>query len=488
MRGLAGYLGFVAAFVAPGLALLYALGLVRRVREVPAALGPAFLAGVAVVMSLLMLALTAGVAVRMPAFAAAAGGLTAALAVSGFVLARRSETGDGEPAPVCAAAPTALEKWLTRAVIGLLAAFFVIGYTAYRKSSTVGDDWAIWSYKGLALFEFGGKLDNGTFTGTVPGPAHLDYPLLLPLFQSLFFRSVGAAQLQQFHSVLWLLFAAFIWTIAWLARARGLPLLALLIPTAALAFTSKSHTLVADGYADVPVAAFAGAGVLAVGLWLQNGGRRYAILGAVLLVAAANTKNEGLMAAAAVLAVAGAVVLIERGREWRTWLMTAAVVAAGVAPWTLWRSSNHIRSQDVAPLGDALGPSHTLDRLDRVPKSFTALLDSLSDGAHWGYIPACLLVLAIACLVWGTARRQAAFYLAVPTVMLLGLVFVYWTGLPPIDYWLENSANRTVAGVVYVCGVGLVHLTALVVGRLGAPGPERAPATGLSGRPGEIPP
>jgi hypothetical protein len=199
---------------------------------------------------------------------------------------------------------------------------------------------------------------------------------------------------------------------------------------------------------------------------MQQGAAGYAILGGTLLAAGANTKNEGVVAAAAVLVAAGgAVVFGDRGR-WRPWLAAAVLAAAGTAPTFLWRSSQHLRGSDVAPLGDVLHWNYLVDRLDRVPKSFSALFDQMADPGRWIYIVPCLLALVIVCLIRGVARREAAFYLAVPTLMVLGLVFVYWTGNPEIGYWLTYSADRTITGVVFVCGVGLVHLSALVLGEV----------------------
>ena len=468
MRELAGTIGFHLAFVAPGLALLYALGFVRRWREIPAAIGPAYLAGVAGVMSLLLAALSAGASVRLPALVAVGGAATLALAAIGLVRARRSAADTAAPP---ADRATSLERWVARAAIALLAAFFVIGSSAFASAPTVGDDWTIWSYKGLALFHFG-SLDQALFTAPDIGPAHPYYPPLQPLFQSLFFRSVGDTQFQEFHSVLWFLFAAFVWTAVWLARREGLPLLLVLVPAAALAFTSKSHEIVEIGYVDVTVSAFAGAGALCAGLWVRSGGWRHALLGAVFLMGAANAKNEGVAAAAAVLVVTGAIVLLQRRDVWRQWAAMAGIVVAGALPWMLWRSSKGIKSENQAELGEAVG--NLGPQIERVPESFTGIFDQLSDGGRWSSIVPCLLVVAVICLIRDTARREAAFYLGVAVLMTFTLVLVYWTGTLPLEYWLGSSVDRTVAGIVYVSAVGLIHLTALLLSDAGLPGRSRA--------------
>lgn len=469
MRQEVGFVAFHLLFIAPGLALLYALGFVTRLREVPAALGPAYLAGVAGTMSILLALLTLGAAVRLPLSVAVAGLLTVGLAAAGFLFARRRPAPD-EPEPE--AARIGLEVWIARLVIGVVAAFFVIGFSSFLDLPSVGDDWRIWSYKALALYELGGTLDEKLYTTSTLGPAHPYYPMLQPLLQSVFFRATGEVQLQEFHAVLWLLYGSFIWTVVWLARTRRLPLFLIALPVAALAFGTKNHESVTNGYADMTVSAFAGAGALAIGMWVRDGAARYAVLGGVLMAGAANTKNEGVMAAVAVLGVAAVFVLAQRWRGWQTWLAAAAITGLGSIPWMLWRSSKGIESENQASLGEGL--KRLPDELHRVPKAFTGVFDNMTDSGAWTYLVPCMLVLSVVCLVRGVGRREAAFYLGTAVLMTLVLVYTYTVGTLPIDYWLESSVNRTVSPIVCVCAVGLVHLVALVLRDL-AGRPERVP-------------
>jgi len=244
------------------------------------------------------------------------------------------------------------------------------------------------------------------------------------------------------------------------------------VPAAALAFGTKSHESATNGYADMTVSTFVGAGALAMGLWVRDGAARYAVLGGVLLAGGANTKNEGLLGAAAVLGVAFAFVLAQRWRGWRTWLVAAAITGIGSVPWMLWRSSKDIPSENQTPLGESFG--RLFDELPRVPKSFTGIFDNFADSGAWSYLVPCFLVLAVVCLIRGVARREAAFYLGAAVAMTLGLVYIYTTGTLPIDYWLHSSVNRTVSSIVYVCAVGVMHLVALLLSDL-ARRPDRGP-------------
>jgi hypothetical protein len=85
-------------------------------------------------------------------------------------------------------------------------------------------------------------------------------------------------------------------------------------------------------------------------------------------------------------------------------------------------------------------------------------------------------VAAVVCIVAGVARRAAAYYLGAATLMFWGLVWVYWTGTLEIGSWIAVSAERTIAGTVFVAGVGVAHLTARLVDQ---PEPDAAPGDAL---------
>jgi hypothetical protein len=466
-RSALGFAGIHLLFAAAGMALLYALGFVSRLRHLLTALGPAYLAGLAGVMPVLILLMVLGVPIRAVEATVTATALTVALAATGFALSRRRPA----PAPADDEPPAdTAERWLARAGVAALGLYFAIGASAFAKLPAVGDDWAFWSYKGLVLYDYGGRLDQEVLTGAFPGPAHLDYPMLQPLFESILFRGMGGIHLQEWHIALWILFASFVWTVGFLFRSRGVGMPVLLGPLAALGLSPLAATWVAIGYGDVSVACFAAAGVLCVGLWLDGGQARYALLGGVLLAGAANTKNEGLTAAAAVLLAAAVVLFRTRrdgagGHRWRAWAAAAGIAAAGALPWILWRSSHGLRNDDVPALGNSLDVDFLTGRLDRLSQAVGKLAAQLANQGAWIWIVPCFLVVAIVCLATGSARRQAAFYLGTAVLMMLSLYWVYWTGRLEARYWLEFSGDRVVTGVVFVSAVGLIHLLALVLSR-----------------------
>jgi len=441
-------------FVAVGLTVLYALGLVSRPRQLIAAIGPAYLAGVGVVALPLVLLIVLGGPGRLPQLGAIAAILAVAFAAAGaWAVRRRSAPALAEPSD-----PTPATTWATRAGVAALSLYFAFGASAFAKLPTGNDDWGFWSYKAIALYDYGGKLGTDLLTGGIPGPAHIDYPVLQSLLESLFFRAMGGIYLQEWHIALWIVFAAFVWTAVFLLRSRGVDTLVALAPIGALALTRTASSNVAAGEADVTVACFTAAGALSVGLWLDASERRYALLGGVFLGAAAATKNEGAAAAVAVLLAAAGVLTAARLPRWRVWAIAAAIAAIGAVPWTAWRSAHGVRNVDTGPVSNAVDVGRLTGRLDRLVAAVGKLFAALADQGSWSWIVPCFLVLAGVCVYTGRARREAAFYVACCGLMMLGLCWVYLVGNRPIHLWLRNSAPRVVTGVVFVAAMGAAHL------------------------------
>jgi hypothetical protein len=459
MRAALGFAGVHVLFALPGMALLFALGFVSRPRHLPAAIGPAYLCGLAAVMPVLILMLVVGLPARLPHVVAMAAAVTAALVAVGIARRRREARGPEDPPPEPG---SSVERWLTRVGIAVLVLFFAVSARAFANLPTVNDGWTMWSYKGLALFHFG-ELQVDTFGRMDAGPWHPEYPLLQPLLESIFFRAMGGPHLQEMHLVLWLVFGAFVWTVAYLLRARGIGLLLSLAPVGALALTAGSHKAIALGYADTTVACFSAAGVLAIGLWVDSGRTRFALLGGVLLAGAANVKTEGLVVAAIVLAAAAAALALARLPRWRVLAVSGGIAGLGAAPWLAWCAAHGLENRDTEGIDAALDWSFLADRLDRLSRANGEILEQLANQGLWTWIAPAFLALAAVCLVTGAARRQASFYLATATLVTFALLWAYWTGRIEIGHYLLHSSERVVGAVVFVCAGGLAHLAGILL-------------------------
>jgi hypothetical protein len=460
MREELGFAAIHGLFAVPGLALLHALGFVRRPIHVLTALGPAYICGLAAVLPVLILMLVLGIpAATLPAAVATALVIATAVLVAGFV-ARRRGVAATHPEPARPA--SRLEAWIGRAGVLALGLYFAFGTSAFKRLGTLGDDWQMWSYKAVAFFHYG-RLQHEVFGVSQPGPAHPDYPVLKPLLDSLLYRAIGGEHLDHMHMFLWLLFGALVWTLGYFVRARGFALALILPVVAALALSPAAHDITRIGYVDITVAGFGAAGALCIGLWLEEGGMRFAIVGSLLLAAAANTKNEGLIAAFVVLLAAAFVIWRFGERPWRAWLTAAGIVLAGTLPWLIFKSTHHLSNSDVYPLTHSLNPGFLLDRTGRLTFSMAKTMLQLSDQTRWVWVTPLFFILAGACVVTGTVRRVATYYLMVALLTLASLWWVYWTGRLEIQNWVFYSVDRVVAGVVLLAGAGLLHLTGLLV-------------------------
>ena len=451
---------------------LAGLGILVAIRAVPlrassmvAAFGLAYLTGAAAVPLVLTILLTIGVPFTLEMFAAVA------VICIGLGVALAWARGDRPPP-----APDAwwrrpwrswpADVWIVALFLVAFGIFAVVGMLdAFRVPLLGWDAWGFWARKAQML-TWHDSLFAEFFTGLNYRFVHQDYPLQLPVFEALHFRAAGNVDTQAVGRHLWLLLVAFVWAAAYLLRDRVRPAAwAPLLLLAALAPGVWQQLL--TGFADLPMAIFIGIGAIALGLWLSQdrdqGGGRFLALAAIMLGAAANTKNEGLMVAVALLVVAG-IVGLARGLRFRPFLIACAGVAVAVLPWRIWMSANGIKSD--LPVSKGLDPGYMLDRTSRIWPSIETLGHELADQSRWLYLLPLAAVVVLAALISGTGRRVAAFYLAAFAVVWAGFIWSYWLSQYPIEWHLETSANRVVSALMFICIAAVVHVSGLLLNAL----------------------
>src|SRR5262249_12143178 len=130
------------------------------------------------------------------------------------------------------------------------------------------DSWALWGMKGKALTELGWA-DPALFASKALSNLNLGYPILLPSLEAVVSRAMGGFDSRTIH-LQFLLFGVAASAAFWgLLRDRVPPWLLwpwLLALAAAPALTEQLLT----AYADVPLACFLGAGLLAGARWLDD--------------------------------------------------------------------------------------------------------------------------------------------------------------------------------------------------------------------------
>ncbi len=445
------------------------LGILMAIRIVPAsapamaaAFGLAYLTGAAVVPILLIALLVVGVPLALELFV-----IVALLCMSVGVFrsqprpADRASPGEGWWHRPWRSWPA--DAWVAGACLVLFGAFAVVGMlSAFQMPLVEWDAWSIWARKAQMLTVHD-SLDSEFWTGSSYSWIHLDYPLQFPVWEALHFRAAGGFETQLLLRHVWLLLVAFVWAAAYLFREQVRPLVwapLLLLAAAAPGVWEQLLT----GYADVPMAIFACLGAISLALWLSREDGRLLALAAVMLAGAASVKNEGLMAAAALLLVAGAIALA-RGFDLRRFGLAAGVVVVAILPWRIWIAAQGIEG-DLPVSKSITDPGYMLDRIDRVWPANEAIASALAAQGTWLHLLPLAALAVAASLVSGVGRRVASFYLASFALTWAGLVWSYWISPNPLDWHIATSGSRVITVLMFICLAAVVHLSGLLLGGL----------------------
>jgi hypothetical protein len=470
MRVEAALVGISALFVIAGQGVLLAAGLTTiRIRTLLASSGLAYLVGVAATLLFGIALLTVGGELNLPVFLV----LTLLLGAAGAGIALRRGRLAAAVEPERVAAATRAEKIVIGVALALLLILLVAGLLAAGvRPLAEWDSWSIWTRKAVWLTNNG--LDSQLFAAPTYAFSHLDYPILLPLFESVYFRGMGGVDSQAIHAALWIFYVASLGSLAYLG-SRFARIWVWLPVVLALALGSQYFGELLTGYADVPMGLMAAPGVLCLGLWMRELDWRYLAAGAPLLAAAASIKNEGLLLMLACFAAAAVVLAV--GRAWpllgRLGLAFAGAVVA-ILPWQIWVHANDIKSN--LPISKGLDPSYLSDHSDRVSPTLKALAPILEGGSLMYVVPIALALVVIGIATRGL-RRVAAFYLLAGLGTFASIVWAFVITPDGLDWQIATAGSRVVMGTAFVAAAAIVHLGGLL-DRVRDPvrgnGPERA--------------
>jgi hypothetical protein len=341
---------------------------------------------------------------------------------------------------------------------------------------TVLDDARIWSLRGLTLFYYHG-LQPEIFQNAGQSGGHGVYPLFQPTLEALLFHAMGGPQLRFWHTELWLIFLAAVWTAGMLikrARPRGTRAsrYGSIAVLAGVALTPAAIHNVAMGYADTTGAILLAVGTLAIAIWLETRDRGTLALAIVLLAAAASTKDEDLIASIIVLLAGSATVLLDhrsrsiarpRPGDARAWLLAGAYFVAIVAPWRIWVAAHHLTDSVEPPIPRALSPSFLFGRTHQFHQAIAAM--GRQTLHLWGALGVVFLLVCAVSISARIARRATAFYLAAMGITVLALLWLYTTTAVSLAFLIPTSMDRTVA--IFMAPAALA--AAYLIAQLGEP-------------------
>jgi hypothetical protein len=466
MRAVLGFIAFQGFFIIVGITVLRLCGLCPRIRglgQFASAIGPGFLAGIILVVPILIVLLVAGVPLTLPTVLAVGVG---SAAVCETVARRR--VGDGGDARLDARTTAPTARSLQRAGVAIAGVYAAFGALALARVPTRGDDARIWSLKGLTLYYYHG-LQPEIFQNPLQAGAHPVYPLLQPVVEAVLSEATGRPQLRMYHTELWLVFVAAVWTAGYLIYLKA-P--ALRVPGNApiwlsvlglVAVTGAAITNIVVGDADITGAVILAAGAVALALWIEGGDAGTLMFGAMAMAAAASTKDEDLVAAGLVLLAAGLIVLVrpktakDQGRL-RRWMAAGVYFVAIILPWRVWLAAHHLSDSVEPPLPRALSPLYIWDRKQRLHFAATGIANQTL--RQWGWLAAVFLVTCSVCMMTQTARAAASFYLAACGVIVASLLWLYTATPLSLSFLLSTSTDRVVSVFMVLAGFGTAHLLA----------------------------
>jgi hypothetical protein len=458
MRGLAGFTLLQGVLALIGVGTLRAVGLLGAgVRPAVIGLGPAWLVGTALVGLGLVLLLVLGVPFTLTTVAlVSVTGTAVAFAIAwhrGMTTERVLDAAPVRPSRV----------WLVRIAVATAAAYVGFGAYAVARAPVQADDARIWSLKGLALTYYD-SLRPEIFLNSATAVSHHVYPLLQPVLEAALGRAMGQPELRLFHTELWLILIASIWTgayLIWWRRQRPMREQAGVLLLALVALTPAMVSNIWTGHADATGAVLLAAGAVALGLWIDGAADGHLWLAAILLGAAANAKDEDMIGAVVVLLAAG-VVLGGRSHRarLRLWLLGVGVCALLILPWRIWTAAHHLRDNVTPPLPGALTPRFLLARAPELRRVGVAMVSHAV--GEWGWAGAIFVTLCAVGLATRTSRRLTAFYLISFAAIAVAMLWLYGTTPISLSLLIPRSMSRTVNVFMVLAAFASAHLLSTI--------------------------
>lgn len=375
-----------------------------------------------------------------------------------FRLVKRADLREHRPA-LCRKASFDHVEWFLIAAIALAACGALLRASLLPMEAY--DAVSNWGLKAKAIF-LAGRIPEGFLQNPNYEVFHPDYPLLVPLLESYIYSFVGGLR-EGSAKVVFPLFLAgcCIVLFASLTRAgqsrRSSLLFSFLLVS--IPYFAEQAT---NGYADVAIGFYFGAGSLYLYLWQTTGKSIFLPLSALCSGFAALTKNKGeLLAGFHLIWLMGVLILRPCGSGFRARALGlyAGILAGILMPWYLFKVSlglrNDVLNRDVLKAG--LDWSH----LNRLGPIAYQLQTQVFGPKNWNLI---WIVLGAAA-IW---RRKVLF--RPPVVFMTGLIGLTVSAymsvylitpytIPPFDvaWHLRTSASRLLVHVlphvVFVVGL-----------------------------------
>jgi hypothetical protein len=326
--------------------------------------------------------------------------------------------------------------------VGLALATAQVAFATWmtlRAPLSYWDSWTTWGFK-ARMFALGGP-PLSYFRDGNSGFIHPDYPLNLPLAEAALLRFGGPLGLP-LAGLLGpaCLLALLLLVYSGLSRVYGRSTAAL--ATGTLALVPDLAHWAAMGYADVPLAMYAGAAALYLLLWWRQRRLIDALLVGLLAGGAVWTKKEGMtIAALLVLVYVGGELLRSDVRvAARLWSSVRVAPAALVVPlpWLLFKATTDPIGSDYWPLTPAVFIAH----LGRLPTIVLLIGREMLNLSHWSLFWVALAGLPVVSVWWLSLCGRGLLALLLGQVGILCTLPYVFSDWQPYTEHIHRSADR----------------------------------------------
>lgn len=403
--------------------------------------GHAFLLGVGVNGTLLFIAGLLGLAINRTTCIV----LLVAALIAGFAMRKRRRQHSSEN--LAAPPPVA------QARLALVLMLIPVAFAMVDAVSVPLRDWdgrAFWVLKGKAIAHEE-SITGPFFNGLGARNLHSEYPLMMPLADASMFALLGDDDDRHVRGIYVLSGLALLLVMrGWLTRSYGttigscIPVAVAWLPQFATAEAGSMLT----AYADLPLTAFAAAGLL------ESVGRGRPVLVGLWAAFALQTKNEGMVIAAAILAIYG---VMEAQRD--SMRSLAKKIAVALIPVALtfallaaWRAMIPLE-YDENYAGRVSAIASALPNLASAARLFLArAIDPQLWGVFW-----LIVVAAIPVAIMARGRRLAIASVAFIVLVSIAYVVAYAVSGWKLDELAKVSGGRLLLHLVPAAAVLLAE-------------------------------
>jgi len=310
---------------------------------------------------------------------------------------------------------------------------------------------AIWAIKAKAIFLAGG-LPVGFFTNMNYIESHLDYPLLVPLGEAVFYFIAGGIRDALVKCIFPSYFAAFV-VLFYFVLTRFLDRRKSLLCTFLLGTIPQFKEFATNGYADFVVSFYYTMGFLFLYLWFVEGKREYLLVAGLFSAMCAWTKNEGYSLCILNLLVALAMVFLKTARGDRQQLFDATIgisfyivaVVMCVFPWEAFKASLGIKSDLLAR--ETFSLVRAFKNISRLPMIAYEYQKQFFGFKKWNLIWVLFLVTFIVNLKRSFSGRM--LFITISILAALGTYTVVYIVTPKNFGWhLSTTASRLFIHIV----------------------------------------